>query len=230
MIIIVTGLYLTGYASKRALIAGLTVGAVFSCIWIVIIILVKVFFWLQMKSFSGKYKAISSITNNGFSLGNGKKNVQYRWDDFDTAEINPSRLEVKLKGRKKLIINDQFFSFYTFLKKIPHHYKSFYYNTIDNFFDQLQPCKVCGLIAATTEKCLYCNSVEWNTEIEKEYHTYEAYVKASQLEVFATWEKNEPFCDFKLTNHAFNTDPDWKPLVTKKEVLDYSKKECWDEE
>lgn len=228
--IIVTGLYFTGYVNKKTITNGLGVGAVFSAFWIALVLLVKLISWLQMNSFSGKFKAISTITNNGFSIGNGKKNVQYRWDDFDSAEIHPSNLEVKLKGRKKLIINEKFFSFYTFLKKIPHYYKGFDYNIIDNFFDQLQPCKVCGLISATNEKCLYCNSTEWNTEIEKEYHTYQAYLKASQLEVFATWDKNEPFCDFKLTDHAFEADPSWKPLVTKKEVLEYSKKECWDEE
>jgi hypothetical protein len=63
--------------------------------------------------------------------------------------------------------------------------------------------------------------------LHQEYSSLQDYIIKNQLSVFSTWEEDEEFCNFKFDDHAFKSDPEWKPEVTREEVLDYSKKENW---
>ena len=109
-------------------------------------------------------------------------------------------------------------------------YKNFDYAYIASFFSNLKTCVVCGAIAFNDSECLSCGCTNWTNELEKDYLNYEEYVKANQLDIFATLEKNEKFCDFKIIDKNFEFDSNWTPMVTKKEVLEFSEKEYWEKE
>ncbi len=62
-----------------------------------------------------------------------------------------------------------------------------------------------------------------------EYKNEDAYLKEMQMDAFATMEKKEAFNEFDLKNDDFERDSNWKPLVTKEQVLVYSKENFWEE-
>jgi|GEM_PF-3864773 len=67
-----------------------------------------------------------------------------------------------------------------------------------------------------------------DTYDSKSGKTESEYIIENQLDIFATFDKKERFNDFKTENQGFSIDSLWKPIVTKREVLEYSEKECWD--
>ena len=76
---------------------------------------------------------------------------------------------------------------------------------------------------------MYCASDVWRDELKSDYETEEKYIIENQLDEFATMDKTEKFGNFVLKDTFFKQDPHWKPLVTKEQVLEYSKNEYWEE-
>ena len=93
----------------------------------------------------------------------------------------------------------------------------------------MEGCRTCGLKAVKDGECKECYSHDPSQELDEEYPNYEAYLREQQMERFSTFEKDEEFGDFKPESDFFEVDPDWKPIVTKEEVLDFSKKEYWED-
>lgn len=217
------------FTNENILKLGATLGFFLSLGFGLLVLAIKLLFWISELKRSGS-KTITSITIKGFKLLNGSKTKQYYWDDFHSAIINKDLSLLQLKGKANITINSKVGNFYALLKKIPRGLKELEYQLIETFFSELETCVVCSCIAVKNDKCFVCSSESWNAEIAKEYTSYSDYIKANQLEIFATMEKGEVFCDFKLNNINFETDKNWKPMVTKKEVLEYSKKEFWDSE
>ena len=103
------------------------------------------------------------------------------------------------------------------------------YSFVENLFKNLKTCPFCGLIAFYNGECLSCFCDLHLYEVLKEdYSGIEDYIQDEQLEIFATYDKNEKFNDFKIKDLLFEQDENWKPLVTKQQVLQYSKENCWD--
>lgn len=217
------------FTNNDILQLGATLGLLMALGFGLLALLVKLLVWISELKRSGK-KTFTSITNKGFKLLHGSKTKQYYWDDFHSAIINKDLSLLELKGKASITVNSNVGNFYALLKKIPKGLKDLEYQLIENYFSELKTCLVCSCIAVKDEKCIVCSSESWNAKMAKEYTSYSDYIKANQLEIFATMEKSEVFCDFKLDNINFETDKDWKPIVTKKEVLEYSKKEFWDSE
>ena len=149
--------------------------------------------------------------------------------DFNNAVFDIAKQKLRLKGKRNIVIKKSLGNWYNLLKNIPRTYPDLDYNYIDDLFIGLKTCKVCGMIAANARECMYCVSEIWSDELKPDYESEEKYIIENQLDVFAVMEKTEKFGDFVLKDSFFKQDPDWKPLVTKKQVLEYSKKEYWDE-
>ena len=95
-------------------------------------------------------------------------------------------------------------------------------------------CDVCGFVSVDreTHECQMCVSKKWDDELMTGYADKEQYVKEEQLLWFAT-ENSVEKVNFYLpegerNDDKFPKDENWKPLVTEKEVIEYSR-EDWKE-
>lgn len=181
-----------------------------------------------------RYKSFSfdSITKDGFNLVfYGKKDRFHRWEDFKTIKTNKSfkRIHLVKKSFGKVIISKDCLNWYELLKKIPPHFTDFDRKRVQNFFENLTPCMICGCIAVHDSECCVCQNSDWTIQIECEYKTKENYIKEKQLELFATEDKEEQIVDFFEEDDTFKLDKSWKPMVTEQEILDYSKKHYWNQ-
>ena len=228
-IIVINFIDIYVFIEKNIFQIGVLIGLVWTTLFGLIVLFAKFLFWISEFKDS-RYKSITSITSKGFKLVKGSKSTQYYWKDFHSGNIDSNLSKLKLKGRTNITITTKFGNYYGFIKRIPNGLKDLEYQFIDTYFSDLKTCPVCGSIAVKNDKCLACSCVSWNTEIAKQYSTYNDYVKVNQSELFATMDRNEVFCDFKLKNTNFEIDNNWKPIVSRKEILEYSKKEFWDNE
>jgi hypothetical protein len=92
-------------------------------------------------------------------------------------------------------------------------------------------CDICGFVSVDREtyECQMCVSKKWDEKLMTGYMDKEQYVKEEQLFWFATENRNEKV-NFYLpegerNNDKFPKNESWKPLVTEKEVIDYSRKD-----
>lgn len=214
------------YFQKKDVILGLQIGLLITLFWGLLILLIK-FIIRIAELFSIKYQRIEGINSKGFKIAKGTKRKQYYWRDINWIKFDKEKFRLVFKEKNKIAIDEKTQNFYLLLKNIPLGYHDYDYTYIDSFFSKLTTCVVCGAVAFKESKCLSCGCTSWTDELEKDYSNYEEYVKTNQLEIFATMEKNEKFCDFKLNDNNFDIDTNWRPKVTKKEVLDYSEKEYW---
>ena len=180
--------------------------------------------------FSIKSQRIEGINKQGFKIAIGTKLKQYYWRDIKWIKFDKERFRLIFKEESKVVIDNKTINLYLLLKNIPLGHKDFDYAYIDSFFSNLTTCFVCGAVALKDSKCLSCGCTTWTNELEKDYPNYEEYVKANQLDIFATMDKNEKFSDFKIIDKNFEFDSNWTPMVTKKEVLEFSEKEYWEKE
>ena len=217
------------YFQKEDVILGLQAGLLISLFWGLLLLIIKIVFHIP-KLFSKKSYRIELTDNIGFRIAKGNSHKQYYWRDIHWIQFEKEKFRLIIKDKKTLVIDLQTQNLYMLLKNIPLGYKDFDYSYINSFFSNLKTCKVCGAIAVNESECLSCGCMTWNSELEKEYASYDEYVKENQLDIFSTMDQNEKFSDFKINDINFEFDPDWSPLVTKKEVLEYSKMEYWENE
>ena len=90
-----------------------------------------------------------------------------------------------------------------------------------NLFENLKTCPFCGLVSYYNGRCLdcICSLWFWTEDQKEDYPTVEDYIKEEQLELFAIRNRNEKFNEFKTKSLAFEQDKNWKPLVSKQQVL-----------
>ena len=187
----------------------------------------KIFIFKTMRG----YKIIRSVTSSGFVIQFDKGRISYDWNEIKSLTLNDMKLSVEFFSKKrKLIIDATYVNYYYLLKNIPKIYPTIDYNFLEDFFNSLTTCQFCGLVAFHKDYCLACRCDDWNEELAKEYPNKEEYIRENQLEIFATMDKHEAFSNFKMDCKPFVHDEKWKPMVTKQEVLEYSKKEFWDED
>jgi len=184
-------------------------------------------------------RSVEEVNNFGFKINIKNSDVFYDWQNVKSVKLKVSFLEKNIKkisllfkfnnGKPKIEIDNRFRNFYYLLKNLPKEYKSIDNNFIENLFKNLKTCPFCGLVSYYNDRCLdcICSLDFWTEEQKEDYPTIEDYIKEEQLEIFATNDKNEKFNDFKIKNLAFQQDENWKPLVSKQQVLQYSKENCW---
>ncbi len=183
--------------------------------------------WIKLSA--NKLTYLSTVDMSGFTIIKNDKQFSYSWMEFNDAAFDKTKQKLRLKGRKNIAIKKSLGNWYNLLKTIPRTFPGLDYNYIDGLFKDLQTCKVCGMIAANARECMYCASDVWRDELKSDYETEEKYIIENQLDEFATMDKTEKFGNFVLKDTFFKQDPHWKPLVTKEQVLEYSKNEYWEE-
>ena len=208
-------------------------------VFIVAILSVKipmVIYWkIKIKQILKSSKEIKTVTKLGFEIEFGEKTTSYQWKDIETISLKINKkqlrditLSIKFHNRIKLSLDKSYGDFYFLLKNIPKDYYSIDYGSLEKQFENLRTCPFCGLIAFENFSwCLHCGCGVGNGS-SKELHISETEIREEQLEIFATMGKNEKFSDFKKNNNAFARDENWKPLITKQEVLQYSKENYWE--
>jgi len=176
-------------------------------------------------------KVINDINELGFTLSNNKKHSRILWENIQEIELaNNNNLLVKLKGRKEVKIGDKYFRWYSLLQNIPN--SKLQSSKIPDFlkrtFENLKTCKVCGSIAVLNQECLSCRSITYNQDLEKEFTNEIDYIKSEQLELFMTNDKNEKVEFYQGEKDGFERDKNWIPIVTEKEVIEYSRENLWE--
>lgn len=142
------------------------------------------------------------------------KNIYYRGQQL-TVETNTESISIPEKNHV---------GWHEFLSVIPKGFSGFDYAFVENFFNSLEACKICGIVAVMQNKCLSCLNQTWNDEMKTAFPSEMDYLKESQLYLFEA-EENESIVIDNTTNGVFTPDPNWKPLVTEKEVDDFHKEE-----
>jgi hypothetical protein len=208
-------------------IIGLQTGLFLTLIWALFVCLIKFIVYIS-ELFSKKHQRVERVNKTGFRIVKGTSVKQLYWRDIQWINFDNEKFRLILKEKRRIEIDKKTQNLYLLLKSIPFGYKDFDYDYINSYFSGLSTCVVCGLIALKDSKCLSCGCTTWTNELEKDYSNYEEYIKANQLEIFATMERNEKFSDFKIIDKNFEFDSNWSPLVTKTEVLEFSKKEYWE--
>lgn len=176
-------------------------------------------------------KVINDINDRGFTLNHNQKKTKIYWKDIQNIELEDDRvILVRLLNGKEIKIDDEYSRWYSFLKKIPN--PKLKTTQIPEFlettFSNLKTCKVCGSIAMNSEKCLSCGTNCFNHELKKEFKNEIDYVKSEQLELFCTDDKHEKIDFYEEEKDGFERDKNWNPIVTEKEVIEYSRTNYWD--
>ena len=180
--------------------------------------------------FSKNVEVITIDENNeGFSVKRGARTKKYVWGDFTHVYLDDTFTKLFLNGSKNVKISSNSLQFYLLLRSLPTGYMGLDYSKIKDFFEHLETCKICGSIAVRDEICLDCGCSVYDSELDQDYASENEFIIDNQLNVFCVFEENEPFHDFKLEFIGFDLDPNWKPLVSKQDVLYYSKKHFWDD-
>lgn len=214
------------YFEQQDVLLGLQLGLFVTLLWGLLIIVINFIFKLE-NLFSRYHQQIEDINSTGFKIIKGAKSKQYYWRDIKWIKFDKNKFRITLRHTHKVVVDKKTHHFYLLLKSIPSGFNDFDYSYVNSFFSSLTTCIICGKIALHDSECLSCGCSEWNKNHQKVFLDRTDYLKTNQLDVFATMEKSEKFSDFKINDICFDSDLGWTPMVTKEEVLEYSKKEYW---
>lgn len=217
--------YLT--TNFKAVGKGLIVGLYFAGFIILFIFFFKyviLYAYIVYFKFVGT-SSVKNISNLGFEIVEKGKTTQISWYEIRNYELSKGFSRLILYSNRRIVIKNNVNFFYLLLKNIPKEINAQNTLKITNFFNSLGSCAICGHFAVKDKFCLNCM---YDTYDSKSGKTESEYIIENQLDVFATLDKKERFNEFKTENQGFSVDTLWKPIVTKREVLEYSEKECWD--
>jgi len=175
-------------------------------------------------------RLVNDINDSGFTLVHNQKKRRIQWKNVSSIHlINNKVLLVRLKNFKEIKIENNYGRWYALLKEISN--SNIERRGVDEFlkktFNNLFTCKVCGMVALNKEKCLSCRSSRFNIKLEQEFENEIEYIKSEQLELFCTVEEDEKVDFYEEQNDGFVRDKNWKPMVSKEEVKEFSKAHYW---
>jgi len=176
-------------------------------------------------------KVINDVSAKGFTLKDFQKERKINWDDIKNVELqNEQVISVRLLNGKEIKIDNEYFRWYSLLKNIPASKlkSTIIPDFLERTFKNLKTCKVCGSIAMNSQKCLSCRSEIYDQELKEESKTEIDYIKSEQLELFCTTSKHEKVDFYEEEKDGFERDKSWKPIISEEEVIEYSKKNCWE--
>ena len=175
-------------------------------------------------------EGITEITSNGFTVvGPDKKSLVYWKDVKEISLTSNNNLSFAMNNGVKEFYSSMSVGFYKLLQNIPNNkladdaIKTFKTET----FKDLETCKICGFVALKNNTCMNCkmSSFDPNTSEDENEETY---IRNEQLDHFNTWEEHEKVnFNFIEKDSAFVRDNNWKPIVTKEEVIAFSKEHYW---
>lgn len=174
-------------------------------------------------------KLIDKVNDQGFTLHDNDKVNTYKWREIKGVSLEKEKtLVIRFYNRDHLLrIERKFLRWHGLLKKIPpgKMVDTSISTYLDQLFAGLSTCKICGKIALYEEKCLSCGNPIYGQEQQAEFLSEEAYIKEEQLDLFATDEPSEKVAFFPDDDDdGFEWDPEWRPVVTEREVIRFSKK------
>jgi len=176
-------------------------------------------------------KGIRNLDSSGFTIYGNLKSSRLNWNRVKKVSLdNDCNLLIDQNGGKQIKIDQEFSHWYYLLKNIPKAKlkDSQISDFLEEVFKDLTTCKICGSIAFHKEKCLSCKSVSFNEQMKEEFSDEFEYIKSEQLELFCTEDKFEEVNFYLEEDDGFQLDKNWSPIITKKEVIEYSKKNIWD--
>lgn len=178
-------------------------------------------------------KGVTDIDEKGFILNNNKESTRVLWSEVKYFRLDlEENLVVEQINGKQIKIDQKYNNWYLLLKQIPSSKQEDLKipELIRKTFNNLKTCQVCGSIALQKEKCLSCSARVFNNELKEEFKSEMEYIKFEQLELFCTDDKYEKVNFYLDEKDGFEIDENWNPIVSEKEVLEFSKENCWDDE
>lgn len=184
----------------------------------------------------GDLGLISNINEMGFKFSthkNGNQDKYYQWKYIRKISLkNDHDLNIEFENEAAITLKKEFIGYNELLKKIPTEKLS--NPAIKAYqksrFENLKTCKICGFIALKNKECMFCRVDDYSKAKEESNFSEADYLKEEQLEHFSTMGPDEKVNFFPENDpeDLFEMDENWKPIVSEKEVLDFSKKEYWD--
>ena len=155
--------------------------------------------------------------NGGFRIKDYDKNVEteIKWYSVKNAELFEDHIIFHLlNNRPPITVPEKYHqNWYKLIQEVPQDYPSYDYDYVKSFFENLQGCEICGLMAIHKGECLNCGNETWNTELEEEYESKESYIKEMQYDQFAPDEESKKVIISNNADYGFKSYPDWIPLV-----------------
>jgi ribosomal protein L32 len=171
---------------------------------------------------------IDNISINGFEINHKNKKTSINWKSLTSVEFNKKYTDLLINSNGKVQkIHKNAINWYKLIQSVPSSFDSFDYEYVNKLINRLTTCNICGSIAIDKKTCLDCGSSIFDNNIELDYNGEEEYLKAEQLELFATMNNDEKFDGFYSDSNNFKIDSDWTPLITEKELMEYSEREFW---
>lgn len=157
--------------------------------------------------------------DNGFKVSTFTKELKFEseWSEINDIQFSPEKLTF-ITYKEKYNLPSNTVDWHQFVQQLPKGYKGLDYDGISNFFERLEGCEVCGLMAIYDEECIHCGSELWNESLKYEFDSKKEYIKEEQLWHFEP-EDNEPMDISNKASKEFKSYADWVPLITKAELL-----------
>ncbi len=191
------------------------------------------FYWTRYYNlkYSWKVETIKNINKDGFEIhhyknGRLKNNRQIKWNDISRIKLTYN-LDILLNNGEWINIDTKTEHYHQLLKILPTHLPKASISQIREKFRRLKSCKICGSIAVDYKTCEACGTAVWNSTLKKSYDNPMNYVRAKQLDLFASLHKNSLQRIAFSSNDTFELDKNWQPMVTQEEIIKQSKKLIW---
>jgi len=177
-----------------------------------------------------KIRIITEINNFGFTVHFNSKSTLHKWRDIKSVcLLEGDKIMIKKKYGKEVILGREYTRWFELLKRTPKNLlmDDEIPTFIEALSNRLETCPICGKISLDASLCLYCNGETYNEQLSNEDKNKKKYIRTKQFELFCTDHKMEKV-NFKLEeNDGFDLDESWQPLVTVKEVIEYSRENEW---
>ncbi|MGC4102865.1 hypothetical protein [Ferruginibacter sp.] len=181
-----------------------------------------------------KFRPSISVTDaSGFSIFEADNVVKkFHWKDIDKIELTGSEvLKLYFKDTSMLTMwKRDYTGWLALIKTAPATLpvNDAFAKYKDEYFSNLSCCKVCGKIAVKNDECpnciadtyeKYCKDMESDGE---KIQTEREFLRENQLDWFTAFI-DEGKVDFHSKEILYDDCPNWTPLVTAAEVIQYDK-------
>jgi hypothetical protein len=167
------------------------------------------------EEFIKNYRFIE-IVDDGFFIKNIENKIfsDIKWYNVKDATYSESEIVI-YQNQEEILIPNKYDNWYWLLREIPEGYVKFDYKSVRSFFEQLQGCEICGLIAVNNGECLSCANEVWNSELANDYKSKEDYIREMQYDEFEPNNENEELVINNKADFGFKSYSYWVPLVSK---------------
>ena len=165
---------------------------------------------------------INIIDGKGFVLYSKSERVYYYWTDFNSIELSHNNTKLVLKGNKSITLSDKMKNFRILLRSIPKSETYVKTGYILEFYSKLNFCEICGFRAIINNACLCCGHYVFGKNKKTIELNQTDYIKVCQLDFFKTMRRMDTFEIFYTKENNFIKDDQWKPLISRQDILDYN--------